>query len=1577
MKQLHVGTDTNGWDSKTFEGGANSDTESEKVARTNGTYIDAQNMHIGDDSGGGGALRKIQGETLVNGPDMPGATTYICIGSVSVSGRRFEVWASSAPTVYPPLIRIEGTTMVMSDQLPYKWDKRIQLHASEDCDGGIVFDARSGGIPLHWPVKKIMDAYTAGSQLFFSGLDITAYQVNPTRPSNRARFMGFKDMGGGAGVKGGQRHYRIRYVNDNGDRTPDGPPLGPVMVPFTSNIVNVPGAGAQTPTTPVWPQADVAGVEAPPVDTIAVRGAYGVKLRFRVDNRANFESIEVVCEHFSTNEGVDAVAEITIVHRQAILPGEIQVYDIIDDGEEIDPIAQDDDAIRTYFIQEVNSVRYINYRVWYGGILLAKKDIQGSYIGDPGDRFVPFTKNLGIKGHSDPVNHCYFRRFQSGERHGFGVVYWDEGGGESFVDVVESVVTFPNRRDEKTGDSLALSDAPCYAANNNVPVTVSPTFEVFDHDNATGKTQTGQVFNVMANGRRKYGGQAFVGEAAVPVSSPPPGITEEFGPYGNNNDGVFLDEPGGYTYIKSGYTKPFRPVRPDDYKFGLDYKVNTAAYYDSQLTHPNNNYDPKVNNVDHHSMGIALRGVDEQPIGTQGFSVVATPPAKRVVVQALAKWVLEGQTPTPTFVDYGNTLIVSEPESAMPPPATKAVFKLHICIPDYNAGQLGQEEWEGILNSPSLHGIQLVSPLGFTTEQYGSVLRVEGNGAQPSTVGDTNRGSRSSLADVLSTARVLWDDGRMNGVLDTSSGYIPSSPLGARTSFVGAGSWRNTPGALPWGTDPKAILGFSTATEKVHESGLKSIILGMDDAVYNTPSIGDPIATTFYGAKSFHEPWYVVNIVQDGVQPEEKGGYQWLNHYRAWKARVGRISSDPTQLFDLVDERREDVYTTVIGEERYVYVSTSAGVRPYLFTGNLTPVQIQNIQIAIAFDGSYITPNGVTVYGLYNVDINGELTSVRITYPANTEEGSSVEVRYDKSIPEKIYGDMITSPSIATLVDAKANANWNGFYVEASGSVGPRPEIISQINGAGPGWINVWTWPLFQATSNQVLHTNGLPIPHPAYKYNDRYMVPFGGTYMDPGSRYYGLGGDVVGDTIPGLNASQLAVNQLSTGMIDSIRQWKIIFDCEVRAPIYLAQFNNAQGGLRSYPQINYVQKPYNFRDSYGLDLNGVFPGYGNEYPFSVPGGWDYGGFSSSQVPIPAYFAKVYNRYFRRPLFGYQEKEDQCSLLIWSNKDTPLLQDSPGLKTFPTNNSEFVDNDRGKIQRLYSNSPGSLVIVCERGWFEALLEKGIAYSADGIEFSMFAQDKAVGQIVPRSKNIGMPGETWMTAAEGAPTIGGVQYDALMWFDGMTHHRLIGNTVSDMAIGIFRKALKAAYTNNPGPIPVCAVFDQGQNELITNLGNRTLVFGPTAWQGGFDYVYNSMVYNKGELWGMKNLSSFRLKMGTQIQGKSVKSWVKVASAPFPGERMEWMRVKSNSIRKPSRIEFYDENNVMVSWMDQATFGQFYIKKETDWEQFVPRNNTNVDPDKKRLQGRVAYYKIFFNEEGDDKIIHSAVQVKALK
>lgn len=1538
MKQDH-----SPWDEKTFHAGANTDVEGIAVARAAGTYRDASNMRCADNLGNNTSLVKIGGEVKLEPTvhEDPGGPTYVCIGSISVKGRKVAFWASTQPGLYPPIVKVDGITVARSPLIPYTWDKKLQLHKMEDCEGGMVFDARSGGVPIHWNIGLLLSAYDAGMQTYFTDFDLSMVSVNMSRPVNRPVFNGFIPVGAGAGVASGQYWYWIHYVNLNGDRTPDGPPLGPVMVPWH-------GDHDTNEISPAMPSAHISGVDLSlSLDTPA---GIGVKLSFRVNNLGNFDTIEVVRQRWSANAGVDAVGVVEVVHRQNVDPGENHVYDIIDDGHVLASISGDDAQIHTYFIEEANSVRYIDYHVVYGGVKLGGKDVNGDMVSPPGSRIVPFTKSIGDRGHSDPINHCYHRRFMSGERYGFGVVYYGPDGGESMAQSIEDNFLMPSRRTKKEGLSLAYSDYPCNAANTSNEV--SPTFEVFDHDDASGKSLSKALVNIMKEGRRRKGGWSNDG-----ILEQTPGDLQETLP-------VYTDHSANPNdaWYKTAWGVPLTPTKPQDWKWGLDYQVNTFVNKDgrpnahagsSSMADAGNwsPYNPKVWGVRHHTLGAAFTGIQTPPTDMQGFSVVSTPAAGRVVAQGLWMWDLKND---------------SDPVYNQPKKSQNSGL---LCIPDFLAGLVNQSVWEGIASGQG-YKIQFVSPLGFSSEQYASTMMATIKGAAGAHM--TDAGCYSDLADMLSVARVIWDSGQINpgntGGIQPSTPLPPASTTGAPPSnYTGFGTWRNPqlqwpPTAPPGNTDGDAMFGIVSGSMFTHQSGIPAMRVTLDTNCYQTTGTGNSSDFRSAQVKAFHEPWYVVNIIEDGKIPDTTKGYISLNHYQAFRSVIG-VSNGVTdahdgQMIRLADENM-DMISALPGQERYVHVIAPPGTLNYVnIAGQLAP--LTTILSDISANGYWTAPSGKRVHGLYSIVHVDGIDYVNLgCWQTPPPPGHKVEVRYDPSIPVKVFGDRVTSPSLATIADASTTV--------ALGMPTNNPQDRDSqdlgSNTIDPKWL-IWKNDWFGY--GESIRTSGLPIPFANYEYNGYYMVPFNAGF--------------VGDFVSSYTGME--VNKLRSGRIQSVRQWKVLFDCEMQAPLFLSRWEDGVVGNstshKSWPSTNYIPRPYMGSVDVHDNYDAIFGSHERDR-------WRFGGFRSDQLPTFDHDLLPGVRYYAKPKFGYQERTDLCNALVWSAKDSPLMQDMPGLKTFPVSNIEFLENDKGAIERLFSSSPGNLFAIMSGQVLEVLVQKSTAYSADGESFSLYAQDNFVGQVIPRSKFAGMPGTTWKTAAEGGAFTDAGKVDALVWYDGETAYMLAGGQVADIAQGTYRNGLAAAWDSGVagGGIPrISGAYDGSHNEFWMSLGGGVVpsylnTRGMSHWQGWYGYKFDDLLFSGGKMYGFRELSTYELNVGDTMNGASTLAWVKVATAPA-NDRMEWVRIKLNSPRKPSRIEWYDEEDVLVAWMDEATFGPYYIKKETSgsWAQWVPRKNIVVDTGKRRIQGRLAYYKVMYSDAGPDKIITSGAQVKML-
>jgi hypothetical protein len=1521
MKQQH-----HPWDDKSLEKGANTDIEPEHVARTPGTYIDAQNFRLSSNSGADGALLKIGGEIIVWQIADAGQAGYVCIGTVRVKDTVVSFWAHPQNTVYPPLVTIDGVPMVKSFDLPYTSTTFLQLAKSEDCDYGLVFDARSLSIPLVFDIEAIVTAFNGGLQTYFADLDITQLQVNLAVPVNSPRYYGLEDLGPGGGMFPGNYWYAIRYANQDGDTTAVGPEVGPVYIPIFTN----------GPSAPSFPSA---GLQGSSLTDVGVKTRYGAILKFRVNNKANFDRIQLIRIEYNLGGGIDAVPKTVIAKEWLIAPGQISVISYTDNGDGTEIIPADEVNEQRFYITRANSVRYINYRVVYGGVQLASRNIDDLVFREVGgEKLFPFTRNIGTRGHADPIHNCYHRSFMRGEKYGFGVQMYDPAAGLTFVTPVPDYEDYPmpNRRDPKFGDSALYSNpnSLCWAANTDTQNAdrVTPTFEVFDHDTATGKSDFESVVNVMQDGARVINGMN-------------PQI-DGTGFIANGVDGIYGAGSGRF---KTAYARYFRPVSaPDTDKFGLNYLVNPKVRYDPYGP-SDTGYNPQVFNVNYHALGMGVYGISNFPDWVQGFRMVRTPPAGRVVMQGIATYWLQENAA------YSGTLGLE-----LISPATKSQYTVAIPVPDWDAGVVNETVIQQLLLNPQNYQIQMVSPLGFCSEQAaGAAILID-----PSQNGDFKY--MSEACDMISYARILWDGGQINPG-NNSGGVEPTIPGPIGTHYTDFGSWRNTtPGSSIWHQPGQGggnkLINIVSAGITTDSDGGQFLTMELSEQIYAS---SDPIEVGFNetSVKQWHEPFYAVNIVQTGAISDSDAGYESTAPYIPLRSVIGVYGGVPGQQFELIDEQTDDVLPGLSGEPCYIWVDDVA----LLCQNGLSAGVITNLANAIIASptGTTVDPFGNTISGLYGASQVDDIAYVEIIGNSFLEAGDQIEVRYDPNIPHFFYGDTTTNPSIVTRMGR------TGFIIP---DVAPFDDAYQPFNNSGS--FAAVPKEEFLDQQGTRFFSRGTPLPFPGYHMNPRYWVPYG----------------KIPDGLIGPDYYSVQVNNATFGYQDTIRQWVIMFDCEMRAPSTLSVYEPQLDPRRCmWPQINYVQRPVVFDNTLSAGDNGTFADYGDTYPGEVAI-WSTGGFRTNKRINQDYATQRGIQFFKKPEFGFIEQTDLCSAIIWSARAAPNVQNSPGLRTFPATNIYYIQNDTGDIQRLYSSPSGAgfnLYAITERGVVMVLVNKSVAYSADGSSFSLLKNDAFIldNSDLWISRSIGMPGDQWRTAAEGAAFLGSntVRQESLFWWNGDSAFQLTGNALIDIAKTKYRKAIQT-------PVPGIAVrattgiFLQDFDEYWCVVGGTVFVYsaapGVQNWAGRYGYLFDQYVQANGRIYGMRDGEHWVLNSGYTMNGEPLEAWVKVATAKLPTQRMAWIRYKAITGfpgSKPSRVEFYDENDVLSCALDPSiqAQGSLYLKLEDGWEQGIPRKTTDVSPNRQQLQGRLAYSKTIHNAAVDFRVISVSIQYKGIK
>ena len=183
-----------------------------------------------------------------------------------------------------------------------------------------------------------------------------------------------------------------------------------------------------------------------------------------------------------------------------------------------------------------------------------------------------------------------------GDRTGFGVVMFDKNNNASYATEVPNFTNFdfPNRRDKVEEDGISYdSSYKGVVRAANVDGVVSWTNEVFNLENAVSKS--GQDEDRSVDPLR------------------------------------FNYEDGG----SDGY-HAMNPTSQNDTKSDLNKAVNSQVAVNSESAGAFwDDYTPPAFGPDYFAQGFALKGIDTYPNWADGFSVVQTEPAKRVVAQGL------------------------------------------------------------------------------------------------------------------------------------------------------------------------------------------------------------------------------------------------------------------------------------------------------------------------------------------------------------------------------------------------------------------------------------------------------------------------------------------------------------------------------------------------------------------------------------------------------------------------------------------------------------------------------------------------------------------------------------------------------------------------------------------------------------------------------------------------------------------------------------------------------------------------------------------------------------------------------
>lgn len=1659
MKQLHFP-----YDIHLYTRGCNRDVDRELVQLSEGECIDAINMRFEAMDSNSGVARKIRGERLLyenidnsctNGTNAALTTSYECLATEEINGNIVEFWADAEGTE-PSLIRINGKIVCKSPDFPITVDYPLQTDKNESCIGGEVYITDNYNQPMIFNIKDLMensgmiDGSTCTDK-YFDGFNLNEHVLILQSPVDHPVFIkitssssGMMKVFGTGGMPVGYYTYQMRFASESGDKT---------------------GWSAPTPLIPVVQRdTGLCSTSYPYSQThskdpdISNPSPYGVHIRFRVNNKNNYDYVEIRRNRWNTGDAIGTPPVSEVIGFYDVAPQELSIVDILDNGPDFESALSADEAIEALAaIEKAKAIRYFNGRLYLANITYASKDVQAEITVEGennGTAIFPTIQKVGKDGHKDPYKHTYYKPYLGGEKYGIGVIAFDDNGGFTYGRPITGFENYeyPNRREPVS----ALTQGSSYGGlveAADVNGDINYTHEVFDTENCVQKTDLCRFANILDNNTTGSGKLKLTLE----------NYTSDLG--------ETCPIIGGGIYITphdAGYS-PFTPVSQDDSDCdGTDMRVNT--YVKKRYASSDIEYNPKGFGPEYFSHGIACKGLTSYPSWMRAFSMVRTQAAGQIVAQGLAFYSLNSA------------------EGALSANTTKNTNKIWLYAPDIDA-QIGVNStaYDAIVASLANYAIQPVSPLGFFSEIYSFLGRQY--------VGVTQR---DVGIDMMTYCRLMKDKTGSNAEINPNESASAGITSGSNY-YVGFGKWRSDQFGTNYPAGANGNLQYGIVDIQTVTSGRSTYYeVTLSGSIYNELAAGGDRYNDDTAVERWHEPVYIVNLVRKNTDIADTNVTKYIKtgHYQKISSLIGKSDGTNGQQFPLVDERWEDCMVTVNGVDnafndydslyRFIYVVDAAGVKRRWV--NVSTLSIGTITTILndltSFGVASVTDSSGTyqVYGvytqaetvdntcpIYSVVFNHFNTSYNIDFFIPTTD-YEIYVDYDNRIPVRFWGgDTTVGEAVCAFQDNKYNKNAD-------------PETGSddfRLNLAFPYYMYELNPRIYVINKTKSLMALG------------SFISPYEECFFD----------DLIG-TAP-----------------SRIRQLCAMFTCESRVNLVYA-FNDestTHSSNQSFPLKNYVMRPYrwdddkfgNAEDTY--EDNNIWSqykdDYGNEYEL-----WGYGGIRflpqvnldySKEDDSGSAITSV-------PDVGFEEQNEYCTRVIWSLRRPVNAQNTPSVRTFLGANQYDISDDTGEIKYLFdslSGQGGNIYAFTDSGACMLLVDKRIINEINGNELATVGSETSgILNEIWLSRNIGMNDEMWRSAAEFDNVLYFANKNSVYQFAGnkledigrKKYHSKIYNEFLSVIRPGFQDKLTGVYdiyhneywvsfserTTSPQkewclsqtlsvtdlkynpddldlqtscnetevgidqftelvlnpvaattyevvlggpdndllthPVTICVDDDgargatvnfvyydnNGDKQTVATLdtgecvylvpiyveGDKptwiisekyqhpTLVFsqGNDYWQGAFDYRFDKYLAIDNKLYGMKNLETYELGQGYQINGQNIESHLITASSKNLFDDKEFTRIRINSDRKPVKVDFYDDLNQYLTSNVQATLdttlNALALKNYYGYEQYIPRRTAAP---KNRMQGRLLVFDIIHNLAEDFKIATVGIQSKKLK
>ena len=1506
MKQQHHPIDL-----RTYEKGINSDSNKEILGASSegGDHVDSLNMRSLPMDGDNLAKKKIKGEQelypnidnrCIGGTGLPLSDTYECMMSQEINNHIVEIWASTDPSTNPPLFRVDGKIVAYSFSIPIDVDHPLQYHKNESCIGGEFYVTNYNTPPMVFSLKDLMDNSgmnddTVCTQKYFEDFNLSEYVIQTSgtlfKPLFVKQVVGspssqFDAVFGSQGLAVGSYSYSYRYVTGDGDRSQFSPITE--LIPVIRN--------ASTQFDPYFPNSRSFSSEP----NNASVTSYGNHIRIKYDNDANFSFIEIRRDSWESGEAIDLPPTSNIIGSVPVSPG-LNIINILDRAEPsfvgLEVLTLDEQATQNSTVGTAKSLRYFNERLYLMNIKYKSRDVETD-IGfvDDIEPVIPAIQKLGKKGHKDVFNAAMYKNSIRGERVGFGVVMHDKGNNTSFVTKIPNAENFqfPNRRDEVSTDTVGVSYFGTVTAAS-VNGNIVETHEAFDHEDS-----------VRRNTFDTSGGEELVD-------------LKDNSTYGTLNPTSQNDTSSTYQYRING-------------EIGVGFNSNT-------------DYNPKGFGLNYYSMGAAFKGITNYPANwSEGFSVVQTPSANRVLAQGLGFYRM------------------FEAESVLGNDGNKSTDSFWCYFPDlelYNPDILTD-----LINNPTSYQLQLVSPLGYFSELY------SGFNDDISTI--------SKGVDMITYARVLKDGPDSSGSAlfnpVISGGGLSGKPHSDGFDYVAYGRYMNyiTQDTAIFNSNANGNNVFqvtSVAEEATNSARQTFLTIETSDSFYNEsgPQYGSGNAdldADDQGPMQFKEPLYIINLIKNDATPAQglTTEYRYSPTYVKFKSKVLVSNGASNQSCTLVSERWEDCIPQISGQVnnaysglyRFVYVVDALGNENRWINVTFESTSFINSLLSDMLSFGFATVTDASgsydVYGIYtssqtsdgscpifNLQFN-EVTG--FSAYSRLSLGSIVYVKYDNRIPVRVFnGDSYVNESVWSVLD-------NQFKSDGE----PQDETAK------------FKW--------------NIPLPLKTYKLANGYRVLKNSDIINTHNYITDV----------------LRFNQ--SGVLSMwIRQLILIWTAETRINLSFGFNNEAPDKANSdqhFPLINYIPRPHKwkpgsednratFENNNSLNV-AYFDDYGYEWNL-----WKFGGFRfTPQTNIDYSKYQSTESFTSVPTVGFEEQTEFCTRIIWSERRPINVQNTPTVKTFPPANYFDISDDTGGINFAWSSLSGdkgnNLYAITRGGVCLLLVDKRVIHEINADELATVGSD--IGGILNQlwiDRSVGMSDETWRTWAEYS--------NALFFTNNRSSYLFTENQIQDIGAKGFFELLRRKFLSIMGTgysSKLSGGYNVLNGEYIMNVDNgetfSTLIYGigQEALQCQSSYNYDKYTYLDNRLFGHKNLVTYELGIGNTIDGQEVECYVTGLSDKELYFDKEFIRIRVNSNYKPEKIYFYDGYEDYIannfSSVVDATVNPIFIKDYYGYECYIPRKA--VAPNY-RQQGRVLIFKIVSRDQEDFLVTSTGVQYKTLK